>query len=66
MILKTKVYIGAGGYKKYENSYIPICDFIVNTYLFGFLINSVTVHDMHANRGRELYKGKIVYSKKEE
>lgn len=64
-LLKRKVYIGAGGYKKYENSYIPVCDFIVNYYIFGILMHSVTVRDMDANEGKAIYKEDIQWRKKD-
>ncbi len=66
MFLKTKVFSGAGGYKKYHNSFIPVCDVIVNLYLFGFLIHSVTIHDMDPDVARKLYKDKIVHFKEKE
>ena len=58
-MIKVKVFRLSSGYRKYDNSYIPVADYAYNVYFLGFLIHSLTVTDVENSKAEKMFNRKI-------
>lgn len=59
-MVKIKVFRLSSGHRKMDNSLQPVCDYCYCVYLFGILIHSVTLHDIHRDSVKTIFKNKKI------
>ena len=59
-MLKIKIYRLSSGYRKFDNNYQPVSDYCYCIYVFGILIHSVTLHDVHRDSVKTIFGNKPI------
>lgn len=62
--MKVRIFRSTCGHKNRENHSIPVADYIVNYYIFGVLMHSVTVYDVEFKVAEKMFKGKEILTHK--
>lgn len=59
-MIEIKIYKLSSGHRKFEKKYQPVADYIYCVYLFGVIIHSVTLHDIHRDSVKTIFGNKEI------
>ena len=59
-MIKIKIYKQSSGHREYKNSSQPVSDYSYCIYLFGYLIHSVIIHDVHRDSVKTIFRSKSI------
>lgn len=60
-MIRIKIYKMFRGHVKVGNRYCPVTDYLYSVYFLGFLIHSVTLHNVKQEAAELMFKGKKIY-----
>lgn len=58
--MEIKIYRLSSGHRKFNNSYQPVSDYCYCIYVFGILMHSVTLHDVHRDSVKTIFGNKTI------
>lgn len=61
-MIKVKIYRLSSGHREFKNSLQPVSDYCFCIYLFGLLIHSVTLRDIHRDSVKTIFGSKKIIS----
>jgi hypothetical protein len=64
MLIKIKVFQQSSGYRVTHNHHHPVSDYTYCVYFLGFLVHSVTLHDIHRDSVQLIFGNKPIIKKK--
>lgn len=59
-MIKIKIYKLSSGHREFYGILQPVADYLYCVYLFGILIHSVTLHDIHNDSVKTIFKNKTI------